>query len=265
MNRLLLLLSGLGLVAAFPPTQQQAAGGHHKGAAGHDQNCVDISRYSELQYNTSRPTICTYRVTQQCKNEVTQRVCANVPVTTCTLQPQPECTKTPLSKQVLRNDKVEQRQYTSKVCRPAGQQTITQTKTRPVCKQVAKPQHCESKWVINDLGEKVWDGNENCAEELVEECSLETYTQPIVVPVVSCQDGEVLTYQEPVVASEEVTAFSSHCKPAASPVCSTTSRQECIEVTAGDCVDTIVPECGASQETFQVPYQTFDHRLKCLA
>ena len=259
MNLLLLLLTtatAVGLVAAVP-----GQGGHHRGS--HDKNCVDISRYSQLQHNTTRPTICSYRLAKQCQQHQ-QRVCANVPVTTCTLQPQPECSKTPVSKQVLRNDRVEQRQYTAKECRPAGQQTISQKKTRPVCKKVSKPQHCESKWVINDLGEKVWDGNENCAEELVEECSLETYTQPIPIPVVSCQDGEVLSYEEPIFNSEEVTAFSSHCKPAASPVCSTTSKQECIEVAYEECVDKIVPECGASQQTFQVPYQTFDHRLKCL-
>jgi hypothetical protein len=85
-----------------------------------------------------------------------------------------------------------------------------------------------------DLGEKVWAGNENCQSELVNECSVEAYSEPIAMPTVSYQDGEMISYEEPVVSSEEVTAFSSHCRP-------------------------------SSQQTFQIPYQTFDHRLKCLA
>jgi hypothetical protein len=196
-----------------------------------------------------------------------ERVCASVPVTSCRLAAKPECTRTPLSKQVLRNDRIERRQYTAKVCRPTAgpPQTLTATKQRPVCKKVSKPTHCESKWVINDLGEKVWAGNENCQSELVEECSVETYTESIAVATVSCQDGETLSYEEPVVSSEEVTAFSSHCRPAAEPVCTKSTEEQCVEVVAEDCTETIVPQCQASQQTFQIPYQTFDHRLKCLA
>jgi hypothetical protein len=259
MNRLLvLLLLTVGLSAAVP-----TKGGHHRGAAGHEENCVDISRYSELQYNITNPEICTYQVNKKCET-YQQQVCTSVPVTTCQLQPSPECSQSPIQSQIIRNDKVQKRQYTSKTCSQAGTQTISQTKQRPVCKKVTKPQHCESKWVINDLGEKVWDGNENCQTETTEECSLESYLVPIQVPVYNCQDGEVITYEEPVASTEEVTAYSSHCKPAASPVCSTTSKQECIQVEYQDCIDQIVPQCQASQQTFQIPYQTFDHRLKCL-
>ena len=260
MNHILFFLSAtVGLTAALPTAQ----GGHHRGAAGHDENCVDISRYSELQYNVTQPELCTYTVNKQCES-YQQQVCIAIPVTTCTLQPSPDCTQSPIDTQIIRNDKVEQRQYTSKVCQQAGTQTISQTKQRPVCRQVTKPAHCESKWVINDLGEKVWDGNENCQDETTEECTLENYLVPIQVPVWSCQDGEVLTYEEPVASTEEVTAFSSHCTAAAKPVCTTTSRQECIQVEYEDCLDQLIPQCQASQQTFQVPYQTFDHRLKCL-
>jgi hypothetical protein len=225
---------------------------------------VDISRYSELQYNVSQPQVCTFNVKKQCQQHK-QQVCAEVPITTCTLQPAPQCAKSPIGEQVVRQDKVAQQQFTPKVCQQAGTKTINQQQQRPVCQQVTKPQHCESKWIINDLGEKVWDGNENCQSITTEECTLETYNVPIQVPVYSCQDGQPLTYTAPVAASQEVTLFSTQCQAAANPACVTTgSKQECIEVTYEDCVDQIVPLCQASQQTFQIPYQTFDHRLKCL-
>ena len=159
------------------------------------------------------------------------------------------------------------------MCLPSGAQTIIAHKQRPVCKQVTRPTACESKWVINDLGEKVWDGNENCQQELAEECSVETYSEPISVPTVSCQDGETINYQEPVLGSEEVTIYSLHCNAGAvSPVCTTTTKQECLDVAEAECSEQLVPKCGGLTEegiggqlqTFQIPYQTFDHRLKCL-
>jgi hypothetical protein len=250
----------VGLAAAAVTTK----GSHHRGAGGHDQNCVDISRYSELQYNNSRPQVCSYQVKKQCQQHM-QKVCAAVPLQTCRLQPAPDCTQTPVGKQLIRSDKIQQQQFTPKVCQQAGTKTISQQQQRPVCKQVTKPQHCESKWIINDLGEKVWDGNENCQSVTAEECTLETYSVPIQVPVYSCQDGQPLTYTAPVAATQEVTAFATNCQAAAKPVCTATgTKQECIEVAYEDCVDQIVPQCQASQQTYQIPYQTFDHRLKCL-
>jgi hypothetical protein len=258
-----------GLAAALPTQdgqyQGQAGHGHHRGQDGHDEACVDISRYSDLLYNTTQPELCTYTVTQKCEQLVSQ-VCAAVPVTRCHLTPgPPECTQTAIETKIVRNDKIEQQQFTSKACRQAGLQTISQTVQRPVCQTVTRPISCESKWVLNDLGEKVWDGNENCESATAEECHLEDYLVPVEVPIWSCQDDQVFTYEAPVVGSQEVTIYASQCQPTASPVCSTVSEeQQCIEVSVENCVDVIVPQCQASQQTFQIPYQIFDHRLKCL-
>jgi hypothetical protein len=285
---LLLLIAGLGLAAAVPATaggggghhkddaggHSKRAGGHHKGAGGHDQNCVDISRYSDVQFNASLAEFCTYQVRQQCQSRQEQ-VCAEVPVQTCSLAPAPDCKQTPLGQQTVRNDQIAQRQYTPKVCPQSGTQTLNKPAQRPLCRQVTKPQHCESKWIINELGEKVWAGNENCQAVTAEECTLETYVIPIQVPVYACADGTPLTYNEPLAASESVTTYAVNCQAAAKTECVTTStQQQCISVEVKDCVDEVVPVCTTGQgqalgadmvQSFQVPYQTFDHRLKCLA
>ena len=279
MNPLLFLLAGggVGLAVAVPPRggggggNRKGAGGHHKGAGGHDQNCVDISRYSEIFYNTSEAEFCTYKLDKQCQPQ-SKRLCAPVSLTTCQLTAKPDCTRTSLGLKTVRNDQIEQQLFTPKDCSQTGTQTILQPAQRPVCVTVTRPQHCESKWVVNDLGEKVWDGNENCESVTTEECSLEDYTIPIQVPVYGCTDGVPLTYSVPVVATETVTAYAHRCQAAVTPVCKTTTSEECIDVAYEDCEDVIVPQCqggegGEGQLTprpFQIPYQTFDHRLKCL-
>jgi len=281
MNPLFLLFTFAGVAIAVPPSraggggQRKGTGGQHRGQDGHDQNCVDISRYSEVQFNASLAEFCTYQVKQQCQKHQ-QQVCAAVPTMTCSLEAATECSQSTAGQQQVRNDQIEQRQFTPKVCQQSGTQTIDQSRQRPVCKQVTKPLHCESKWIVNDQGEKVWAGNENCQAVTAEECTLETYVIPIQVPVYACADGGApLTYNEPLAASESVTTYAVNCEAAAKTECVTTSTQrQCISVEVKDCVDEVVPVCTTGQgqalgadmvQSFQVPYQTFDHRLKCLA
>ena len=253
---LLIVLAALGgRTAAFP-----GGSGHHKGADGHDDNCVDISRYSDVLYNTTIVDICSYSVERHC-TKVTKPACTPVPTTTCEVKAYPDCANTPTTK-VYHNDRLEQRSYTSKLCKPNGVRVLEETKKRPVCRNVTQ-QQCDSKWVINDLGQKVWDGNENCQDETTEECSLEDYVLPIEVPVWQCDDDRVLSYPEPVFDTTEVTAYTTNCRVVANPVCTTTSKQECVTLEYEECFDQVEPKCQGGLAV-QVPYQTFDHRLKCL-
>jgi hypothetical protein len=255
---LLAALGGCGLTAAFPGGKGSGGGNHHKD--GHDDNCVDISRYSDILYNTSTVDICSYSVERRC-NKVTKPACTPVPVTKCEVKAYPDCSHTPATK-IYHNDRLEQRSYTSKHCVPNGVKVLKETKQRPVCRNVTQ-QQCDSKWVINDLGEKVWDGNENCQDVTWEECSLEDYIFPIEVPVWKCEDDRVLSYPEPVFSTTEVTAYKTSCKVVANPVCTTTSSQECVSLEYEECYDLVEPRCQTGVAV-QVPYQTFDHRLKCL-
>jgi hypothetical protein len=244
-----------GLASAFP-----GGSGHHKGEAGHEDHCVDISRYSDILYNTSTVDICSYSVERRC-NKVTKPACTTVPVTVCQVKAYPDCTNTP-STRLFHNDKLETRSYTSKLCQPAGVKILEETKQRPVCQNVTR-QQCDSKWVVNDQGEKVWDGNENCQDVMWEECTLQDYILPLEVPVWSCADDRVLSFTEPVFETIEVTAYTTACRVVANPVCTTTSTEECVSLDYEECHDLVEPRCQGNV-AIQVPYQTFDHRLKCL-
>jgi len=254
--RLILLAAFGGLTSAFP-----GGSGHHKGQGGHDEHCVDISTYSHILYNTSTVDICSYGVERRC-NKVSKPACTNVPVTICEVKAYPDCTSVPTT-QTYHNDVLVPQTYTSKACKPAGVKILEETKQRPVCKNVTK-QQCESKWVVNDKGEKVWDGNENCQDVTWEDCTLQSYVVPLEVPVFSCADDRVLSYSVAMFETTEVTSYATSCVVAANPVCTTTSTQQCVNVHYEECQDLVAPKC-LRNVAIQVPYQTFDHRLKCLA
>ena len=133
----------------------------------------------------------------------------------------------------------------------------------PVCKTVSK-QQCDSKWVVNEQGEKVWAGNDNCKEVSWEDCTLEDKIVTQEVDVWECNpDSNPTVYQVPIVNNVEVTITSRVCKPKASPVCSYKTEQRCETVEWEDCYDSVIPHCY--KFNVGVPYQEFDHRLRCAA
>merc|ERR1712173_534596 len=255
----LLFLSTLSLVAAGP--------GHHHGD-GHDKNCVDISRYSEVLFNVSYNDICTYRTHRTCQINKSS-ACVSIPVTNCDVVGLADCRNTPFSG-VYHDDVVNTHQSVPKECTQTGEETLIEYHQKPVCQNITK-QQCDSKWVINSQGEKVWAGNENCQEIVWEDCSLQQVPSPITVPTYTCYDLPAISYAVAEFHTVEVTGYTSHCETKAYPVCTTTNEQRCTEVEYEECFDTIEPVCFGGDDTIpgyglcmKIPYQTYDHRLKCI-
>merc|ERR1712037_982167 len=120
-----------------------------------------------------------------------------------------------------------------------GSETLIEYQQKPVCTTVTKEQ-CDSKWVVNEFGEKVWAGNENCKDVTWEDCKLESIPHPIVVP-----------------------AYTAKCQAAAFADCSTNYVQECVELEYEECTDSFEEVCFGAM-TFRIPFQEYDHRLKCI-
>jgi len=257
----LILISSLVLVSGFP-------GGDHHGD-GHEDNCVDVSRYSEVQYNITNAPLCTYRTKQTCSKKVAS-ACVSVPVTECEVTGYAECASTGFTG-LYHDDKTTSHSFVPKVCSQTGVQTLIEYHKSPVCKEVTK-QKCDTKWVVNEQGEKVWAGNENCADVTWEDCTLELVPTPVEVPIWSCVDGAPIIYSVPEFAEVQVTGYRSECTASAYPTCTTSSVQKCTEVEYDECLDTIEPVCfgcgdganGADACAFKIPFQTYDHRLKCI-
>ena len=235
----------------------QRTGDHH--VDGHDEQCIDISRYLPVQYNVSTPELCSYKLETTC-NKQSKEVCVPVDIPDCKIVGYPECEDKSTTKQV-RDDSLRDESFTQQLCAINGKKVISEVKKMPVCKTVSK-QQCDSKWVVNEQGEKVWAGNDNCKEVSWEDCTLEDKIVTQEVDVWECNpDSNPTVYQVPIVNNVEVTITTRVCKPKASPVCSYKTEQRCETVEWEDCYDSVIPHCN--KFNVRVPYQEFDHRLRC--
>ena len=247
-----LLLVLVPLVSAFP-------GGDHHGD-GHDDHCVDISRYSDILYELTVKDLCTYRTSRVC-NKKTSSACVPIPTQDCRVVGYADCSSDEL-RVTVHDDNVEPNFFTPKDCVEDGYQTLNEHHKKPVCKNVTR-EHCDSKWVLNAAGEKVWAGNDNCETKTWEECTLEDIVDPIQVPKWKCSEGTAINYNVPVIKEISLPYYQTRCAAAAYAECTTTNKQECVEIEYEECTDIVEPFCLGDMK-FNVPYQTFDHRLKCI-
>ena len=252
MLQLLFLASSLLLVSSSPT-------GDHSGGS-HEENCVDISRYSEIFYEESFHDICTFRTARSCTS-ATSSACVGVPVSECEVVGYAKCTSTSFTS-LEHDDTVIPTSFTPKECSESGVQTLLEVHQEPFCQNVTK-QQCDSKWIVDSTGAKVWDGNENCEEVSWEDCSLRDITTPITVPIYTCSDQSSITYPLPSFHEIEVTGYKTNCVAAAYPLCTSSTVQKCADVTYEQCEDIVTAVCFGGL-SFRVPFQTYDHRLKCL-
>ena len=232
------------------------AGDHH--GDGHDGNCVDISRYGEIQYNVTTVDVCSYKIERNCTPR-SKQICVEIPKVSCRIETHTECGNQPFVT-VQRSDTTEEQSFITQECAQDGVQFLQEVKKMPVCTTVTK-QQCDSKWVINEAGEKVWDGNENCRDVSWEDCVLEDKIITEEVPTYTCQPGIAITYSTPVLNSEEVTTYDQTCRPVANSICTDTKATECTSVEWEECVEDVQESCGPV--TFNIPYQEFEHTLRC--
>ena len=130
----------------------------------------------------------------------------------------------------------------------------------PVCKNVTK-MVCDSKWIVNEFGEKVWGGNENCREKTWEDCKLVDREVTEKVETFICQPGSPISYLAPVVRDEEVTTKRTTCSAAGGMTCTVSQVQECTTVQWTECVERVNKNCD--DITVRMPQQTRNHLLRC--
>ena len=144
----ILLLAFISQSMGFKPRNQ-----HHNA-----DDCVDVSKYGPLEYNTTTAEICSYRVERECFPR-SQRVCVTLPSTQCTMEAGYTC-DTNKWEETVRCDEVQTNTFTPKKCLQNGVKTLREVKKVPECRNVTR-QVCDSKWEITAEGEKVFASNEN--------------------------------------------------------------------------------------------------------
>jgi len=233
-------------------------GDHH--GDGHDEQCVDISRYLPVEYTESIQELCWDKLDTTCTKH-SKEVCVPVPVTECEIVEYPECENIHSDHQV-RDDSLLDEQFLQQLCVISNEKKIiSETKKMPVCKTVSK-QQCDSKWVVNEQGEKVWAGNDNCKEVSWEDCTLEDKIVTQEVDVWDCRpDTEPIVFQVAKIKTVDVRTTDRVCQPRANPVCSQSTEERCETVEWEDCYDSVTRHCN--KFNLNVPHQEYDHRLRC--
>merc|ERR1712176_34361 len=221
------------------------------------ENCVDISRYQELEFNHSEADLCTFSVVKECQPKW-EKVCITVEETVCRVEAAVEETVVSTD-HVVPNDSIVDLEFVEKVCKPKPVKPV-EKKMMPQCEMVTKEQ-CDSKWVINAEGEKVWAGNENCKNVTWQDCKLQEVEVSEEVISWECEDGEAIKYAAPVQESTKVSTMETQCAGEAYEVCETSQREVCTDVDWQECSDRVVTKCFPGQ--FEEPFQRYDHRLRC--
>ena len=221
------------------------------------ENCVDLSRYEDVEYNETSVDLCTFSLSRTCTKKTTQ-ACINVIETSCEVETYIQCTNTP-TVETMNDDRTLSLTYTEKVCTP-GTATLTETKMMPQCENVTAEQ-CDSKWVIDSTGAKVWAGNENCQNITWMDCKLQMIDVTQEVEVWDCIDGVDIVYEAPDIKSVEVTTYKQECVAVAYPVCTQSNSSKCKEVECEECSDSVEAKCFPA--CFSEPSQRFDHRMRC--
>merc|ERR1719319_1092988 len=160
----------------------------------------------------------------------------------------------------LRCDTTVTKHLTVKDCVQDRFETLQKIQKTPECKNVTKV-NCDSRWIINEDGQKVFDKNQNCRDYTWEKCELvDKLVDETQVPVHTCTDRE-LTYLVPEQVEEEVTSYRKECDTMAGAVCDVFTTTECTTVEWTDCEEVIRPHC----ETFTVsiPFQEMIKYHRC--
>merc|ERR1719319_333397 len=160
----------------------------------------------------------------------------------------------------LRCDTTVTKHLTVKDCVQDRFETLQKIQKTPECKNVTKV-NCDSRWINNEDGQKVFDKNQNCRDYTWEKCELvDKLVDETQVPVHTCTDRE-LTYLVPEQVEEEVTSYRKECDTMAGAVCDVFTTTECTTVEWTDCEEVIRPHC----ETFTVsiPFQEMIKYHRC--
>ena len=220
--------------------------------------CADVSRF-KLTYETTTDQICSFKVVRECTPR-SEQVCVEIPKTECSMVAGYTCDSYE-REEYVRCDTTEKKTFTPKKCWKDGVKILTEIKKAPHCEQVTK-QQCDSKWEINEYGQKEFATNENCKDVTWEDCKLVDKKVEEEVEVYKCDDDATQTYLEPVVKEDEVISRWEECHEKGGSVCSVNSSTECTTVEWTDCEEKVLEEC--QEMTIKVPHQEYDHLLRCI-
>ena len=224
-----------------------------------EENCVDMSHFSDVEYNVTETELCCFKQRSYCETRRSE-VCRDIPVTRCKVVGFTEC-KEVQEKHQVRDDKLVNDLFTPQECAEV-KKIVTEIKKAPHCEMITKEQ-CDTKWVVNEFGEKVFATNENCRNVTWEDCKLVDKEVEKEVDSFECKPaGESILSPTLVEETQEVTTVKRVCEPRAENICEVVTEPQCETVEWEQCRDTVQPHCF--DFTIRTPHQEYNHLLRCI-
>ena len=222
-------------------------------------NCVDISHFKDVEYNVTETTLCAFKQRTHCEPKRSE-VCRDIPVTRCEIVGYTECVEHPHTHQV-REDKLENEKFYRQECSQV-QKIVKEIKKAPHCEMVTK-ERCDSRWVVDEQGEKKFETSEDCRNVTWEDCRLVDKEVEREISSFECQPtDEPFVFKNVVHDTEEVTTVDRVCEPRVEKICEVKTEEQCETVEWEECRDTVQPHCFGFQ--IRIPHQEFNHLLRCI-
>jgi len=224
-------------------------------------HCSDVSFFDHIKYSASKAECCANDNNKLRCEEKEEEVCVDVTEMICDVNAYADC-------QVEENSSGPgpcEGGYKNFDMRDCEEQEFKEAhiKQVPVCKNVTK-NNCVTDWEVDDNGNKVWTGLENCTPVTWEECTIED--KEVDFPTVKTDCGVVsqIKYFDYTPQPGSSSSVSTNCSPRGSVSCRPVTRTDCIQVTYTDCSMGGGDEGGCNRPDVFLPTQEKVHQKKCL-
>jgi len=223
-------------------------------------HCSDVSFYDHIKYEQEESECCTATNKLICEDKE-EEVCVDITEMVCDVNAYADCQVVQEPADAPGGCEGGYKNFDMQDCQEKEEREA-HIKEVPVCKNVTK-NNCVTDWEVDDNGNKVWTGLENCTPVTWEECTIEK--KEVDVPTVKTECGVVsqIKYFDYSPKAGGATQVSTHCTPRSTVSCRPVTRTDCINLTYTDCTLNGSGDGCNKQEMF-VPKQEKIHQKKCL-
>merc|ERR1712183_415294 len=224
--------------------------------------CSGISFWDVVEYRSRDQRCCEVKADRRCERK-NKQVCLEATELKCKTIAWAECSVSVWTKENVKKCEPTYKDFQYKDCQEENY-SVKHKKKLPKCREVTKD-NCVTDWDIDENGNKVWAGKEDCSPVTWEECDL--VDQEVDFPAVRTKCDTVGTIkwvdyvQHNDASVDELqnrceVHSAVHCEPETTNKCTNVQYTECrVEKTPEECRNVVIHE----------PFQQKRHQKKCLA
>jgi len=224
----------------------------------HDNFCRPLEDYGPRYDQMEERLVCETQLEKSCE-PIRVSDCMNVTELACEVNLFTRCAMNWTMQDILESE-MKVRTVDLKNC---TKEMVVEYHNKTVyeCRNVTK-RHCTTLWTINEIGEKIWTGNEDdCRDVTWEECSPLVKTVPMSVAQMLCDTIPVSYFDYQNITNSKM-ADTMDCLVEKKAVCTPVTSMKCADITYTKCQE--LPKLNCSTVSIPVPSQEKLHKQWCL-